>query len=553
MKVAFYTLGCKVNQYETEAIKQDFRQKGYYIIPDDSIILTRNNLDSVSDNSILDNSISDNSISGDSILADNVPDVYIVNTCSVTHLAERKSRQYMRRAKRVNPHCVVIVTGCYAQVAANDISKIKDVDLIIGTNEKHNIETYLREFINKRTQNENKNYDKSDNNIHNNDALIANNLNNINNKSDICDIHIKQYEELSTYENLGIVQAMETRTRAHIKIQDGCNRFCSYCIIPYARGNVRSRPFDDIIQEAKELLESGVKEIVLAGINSALYGEDFKLNTPSSVNLQNENYDIECLIKTLDELPYDFRIRLSSMEPTVIDAKYVKRLLKYKKLCPHLHLSAQSGSDKILELMNRKYNRREYISIVDVLKSYNPLYCITTDIIIGFNGEDSSDFDDSLKLIDEAGFCKVHAFKFSKRKGTKAYSMPDDIPDFEKNNRMKIIIQKGLESSDLFFEKNVNTIHQVLVEESEKLISVQRDVNPPRIERSENIIIIEENSNRHGTEDNETSYVLECVGYTENYIKTYFDCDSDDDIKNTFVNIKLLYKYKDGMKGEIVK
>ncbi len=461
MKIAFRTLGCKVNQYETEAIKQEFQKKGYEIVSHD-----------------VDSTIVDEKSNS---LFSSIPDIYIINTCSVTHLAERKSRQYIRKAKKINPQCIVVVTGCYAQVASDEISKIKDVDLIVGTNEKHNIEKYLQELISCR--------------------------------SDICDIHIKRYEELSTYEDLGIVQSMETRTRAHIKIQDGCNRFCSYCIIPYARGNVRSRSFVEIIKEAKELLENGIKEIVLAGINSALYGYDIKQEEGE------EKCDIEFLIKSLDELPYDFRIRLSSLEPTVIDSECAKRLLHYEKLCPHLHLSAQSGSDKILKLMNRKYNRDEYLSIVEVLQKHNPLYCITTDIIVGFNGEDEQDFENSLRLIEEAKFGKVHAFKFSKRKGTKAYNMPGEVLDVDKSDRMKRILIKGDEITGLFLDKNNSTIHRVLVEECE--ISNQ---------------------------DNNDEF--DCVGFTENYIKTYFK--SRIDMKNQFVDVKLLRKYKDGMKGEII-
>ncbi|MBR2169468.1 MAG: MiaB/RimO family radical SAM methylthiotransferase, partial [Alistipes sp.] len=220
------------------------------------------------------------------------------------------------------------------------------------------------------------------------------------------------------YEDMGIITSMESRTRAFIKVQEGCNRFCSYCVIPYARGMVRSRPKEDVLKEAQALIDSGFKELVLAGINTALYGAE-----PEFPKEESGLTGVEILIDAISKLDGDFRIRLSSLEPTVVNGDYVKRLLKYDKLCHHLHLSAQSGSDNVLSAMNRRYDRREYLEIAAVLKEADPGYGISTDLIAGFPGETEADHQDSLRLIREAGFYKVHAFTYSKRPGTKAAEM----------------------------------------------------------------------------------------------------------------------------------
>lgn len=431
MKIAFHTLGCKVNQYETEAMKEQFAASGHQIVGEEDFA-----------------------------------DAYVINTCTVTNLADRKSRQYIRKMKKVNPQSVVAVTGCYAQVSPDEVSRIEGVNIVAGTNEKQNLLRYIEEYlIEAQTQ-----------------------------------CHVKAYEELDQYESAGIITSMESRTRAYIKIQEGCNRFCSYCIIPYARGKVRSRCLTEIVSEAKGLIEKGFKELILTGINTALYGEDLGYG------------GIEPLIAELDALPGDFRIRLSSLEPTVINGDYVKGLLKYKKLCPHLHLSIQSGADHVLALMNRRYDRTEYLSIVKVLKDFDPLYGITTDIIVGFPGESEEDFADSLRIIDEVGFCKVHAFKYSPRKGTKAADMKQQVPGEVKNARSRALIEKGEEDAKRFFALCQNATRRVLFEE-----------------------LTEEGL---------------LTGYTDNYIKVY--APGGDEKLNQFYQVKLLKEYKDGMKGEII-
>lgn len=444
MKVAFHTLGCKVNQYETEALCIKFRDRGYDVV-------------------------------GETDYAD----VYVINTCTVTGLADRKSRQYIRKMKKKNPDAIVAVTGCYAQISPDEVQAVEGVDIVSGTNEKNKIIDYIEDFL----------------------------------KDRMPQMHVLPYEELNTYEETGLVTATETRTRAYIKIQEGCNRFCTYCVIPYARGAVRSRAVADIINEARGLLDQGFKEIVLTGINAALYGTE-----PGFEKSDDGLYGIEWIIMELNRLPGEFRIRLSSLEPAVVNAEYVQKLLKYEKLCPHLHLSAQSGSDAILKAMNRPYNREEYLDIVKVLKEFDPDYGLTTDIITGFPGETEKDFADSLSLVKEAGFCKVHVFKYSKRPMTKAATMKDQISPPVKKKRSQILMEAGEKASQGFFEANRGKVRTVLIEE-----------------------YLEE---------------LGCLtGYTDNYIRVYIKADGDNVnlVKrlNTFCDVMLEESYMDGMKGSI--
>ena len=343
MKAAFHTLGCKVNQYETEAMKEQFRDAGYEITGEED-----------------------------------PADVYIINTCTVTNLADRKSRQYIRRMKKQCPQAIVAVTGCYAQVKPEEVAALPEVDIVAGTGEKNHLVRYVGEYL--------QNHSKQ--------------------------THILEYDALTSYHDKGIITSMDSRTRAYIKIQEGCNRFCSYCLIPFARGQVRSRDPREIILEAQTLIANGFKELVLTGINTALYGTEENFLYPLLPSEQERGMrGIEIIINRLNALEGDFRIRLSSLEPTVVNADYVKRLLAYEKLCPHLHLSIQSGSDKIIAAMNRHYSREEYLDIVRVLKARDPHYGITTDIICGFPGETDEDFADSVRMVEEAGFLKVHAFK----------------------------------------------------------------------------------------------------------------------------------------------
>ena len=439
MKVAFHTLGCKVNQYETEAMRQQFVKAGF---------------ESVDENDFAD--------------------VYVINTCTVTNLADRKSRQYIRRMKKGNPEAVIAVTGCYAQIKPEELAELPEVDIVAGTGEKNNIIAYVQEFMEAHKPQK----------------------------------HIKTYDELCEYQDRGIIASMESRTRAYIKIQEGCDRFCSYCLIPFARGKVRSRNPEEVVAEAKALIDKGFKEIILTGINTALYGveDGFADKYPDWAKEDG----IESIIKAICEIEGEFRVRLSSLEPAVINADYVERLMKYDKLCHHLHLSAQSGSTNVLKLMNRPYGQQDYLDIVDVLRKCDPLYGISTDIIVGFPQESDEDFEDSLQLVEKAGFCKVHAFRYSKREGTAAAVMKGQVASETKNSRVTALMAAGDKASNDFFERCKGVTRTVLFEEWDG------------------------------------DYI---TGYTDNYVKVYAK-GSDEDL-NCFREVKLLEIYKDGMKGEI--
>lgn len=451
MKVAFHTLGCKVNQYETEAMAEAFRSEGYEVVDEREFA-----------------------------------DVYIINTCTVTAVADKKSRQYIRRMKKVNPESVVAVTGCYAQIKPDEVAAVEGVDIVAGTNEKSLITDYVAEYIREGQK----------------------------------QIHIRGYEELDEYDAAGMVTSTENRTRAYIKIQEGCNRFCSYCVIPYARGKVRSRELSEIVEEARHLIDSGYKELVLTGINTALYDMEGMMEKigGSGPAETDEPYGVEKAVAAINALEGDFRIRLSSLEPAVVDAGYVKRLFRYEKLCHHLHLSAQSGSDEILKAMNRPYDRNGYLDIVRELRNFDPYYGISTDIIVGFPGEREKDFEQSCSLTEECRFCKTHIFKYSKRPFTKAAGMKGHVAPQVKNRRSDTLHKIGKEASLEFFRSNEGNTQIVLPEE---------------IYREKNMV----------------------TGYTGNYIKVYIDVENMDDagkLINRMVKVRLKEAFADGMKGEIV-
>lgn len=382
-KIAFYTLGCKVNQYETQALKEKFMNNGYEIV-------------------------------GDGQWAD----AYIINSCSVTGISDRKTRQYLRKTKKLNPNAITGVIGCYAETGTDAVAQIEEVDIVLGTAEKSDILDAVEAIL-----------------VGSDKIIRAGNA-----------------KDQTQYDDYGIVSGMDERTRAYIKIEDGCDRFCSYCIIPHARGPVRSRPMESVLNEAKLLLEKGYKELILTGINAALYGRDFP-----------DGADLIELLEKISDLPGDFRIRLSSLEPTVINADYARELVKIKKLCPHLHLSLQSGSDNILKSMGRRYTRKDYLDIISVLKAHDPNYSITTDIIVGYPGESDEDFSRSVEMVKEVGFSKVHVFKYSKRKGTPAAEMDNQVPGEVKNIRSRILIEAAEVEAEGFLRRNAGTVREALV------------------------------------------------------------------------------------------
>ncbi len=445
MKVAFYTLGCKVNQYESNSLMEDFAGRGYSIVNHDEMA-----------------------------------DVYVVNTCTVTHLADRKSRQYIKRMKKLNPESIVAAIGCYAEINPDDLAAIEGVDIILGNKEKLNLPDLIEARLKMDEEHEFRGMGRN----------------------------------LLDFSGGNSGQTLPgDRTRALIKIQEGCNRFCSYCIIPYARGPVCSRSIEDIVEEAQNLLKKGYKELVLTGINTALYGLDFK---STAANGDGTKPTIENLVARLNDLPGDFRIRLGSLEPNVIDWQLAERLLKFDKLAHHMHLSMQSGSNRTLKSMNRRYQMKDFEKIIEVLRATDPDYGISTDIIVGFPGESDEDFQESLRAIRENKFVKTHAFPYSLREGTPAAKMPDQIDPSIKKARNAQMIKAGEESAREFLQGLKGKSERVLVEEVDGGC---------------------------------------LVGHTGNFVKTYIKLPSaeagSESYINTFVAVILEKVYNDGMMASL--
>lgn len=348
-------------------------------------------------------------------------DIYIVNTCTVTNIADRKSRQMLRRVKEINPNSIVVACGCYAQVGKEELKKIQEIDLIIGNNEKKNIVEIIENFIQNKNTKENE--------------IVT----------DV--MYQKEYIEFgnTTYTE---------KTRAVVKIQDGCDRFCSYCIIPYARGRVRSRKLENVIEEAKKIVENGIKEIVITGIHIASYGKDF-----------NENIKLIDLLENLNKVDGLHRIRLGSLEPTIITEEFAERLSKLDKICDHFHLSLQSGCDETLSRMNRKYTTKEFENVTKILRKYFPNVLLTTDIIVGFPGETDNEFKETYKFLEKIAFYKMHVFKYSPRKGTKAAIMPNQIDGAIKEQRSRKLIELSNKNEKNYNHSYIGKQVEVLFEE----------------------------------------------------------------------------------------
>ncbi len=384
-KAAFYTLGCKVNKYETEAMAELFAAAGYETVDFSS-----------------------------------PADVYVINTCSVTNIGDRKSRQAIRRAKKTNPDAVIAVTGCYAQTAPEEILKIDGVNLVLGTKDRKSIVEKVEAL----------------------DPLSSvNGVTDIMNSHDFEELHIKNYSD---------------RTRAFIKIQEGCGQFCSYCIIPYARGPVRSRGETEVLNEIERLVENGFSEIILVGIHIASYGKDLG------------DTSLEKLLLKADKIEGVKRIRLSSIEPMTLNREFVDKIKGSKKLCPHFHISLQSGCDETLRRMNRKYTTAQYKEIVDGLRESFPDAAITTDIMVGFPGETDEEFKKTLDFVNEIQFAGAHVFQYSPRRGTPAAARPDRIAPQIKEERSKIIIEAAKKSRDKFLEQSIGKTVSVLFEQRAK-------------------------------------------------------------------------------------
>lgn len=357
----------------------------------------------------------------DVVETEEMADVYIINTCTVTNMADRKSRQMLRRVKQINPNSIVVATGCYAQVAKDELQKIENIDLVLGINEKNDIVDYVNKFLSNKTK-----------------------------EMEISDV-LHQVEFL----DFGTVTHTE-KTRMVIKIQDGCDKFCSYCIIPYARGRVRSRMPENIIEEISHVAKEGIKEVVITGIHIASYGKDFK-----------NNYKLIDLLEEVNKIDGIKRIRLGSLEPTLITEEFVNRLSKLDKVCDHFHLSLQSGCNQTLERMNRKYSVEEFEKEVELLRKYYPNVALTTDIIVGFPDETEEEFTQTYEYLNKIDFYKMHIFKYSPRKGTKAAIMKNQIPGNIKEERSRKLIELSDKKQKEHNEKYIGKNLEVLFEEKE--------------------------------------------------------------------------------------
>ncbi len=430
-KVAFYTLGCKVNQYETEAMQELFEKRGYQIVE-----------------------------------CDEFADIYVINTCTVTNLGDRKSRQFIRRAKKINRDSIVAVVGCYSQVASDEVEKMEEVDIILGTTHRDKIVDLCEKVF-----------------------LDGKKIN-----------MVKDVSAYKKFDNLNIVD-VKSKTRAYIKIQDGCNQFCSYCIIPYARGPIRSRNLQSIIDEARRLSYAGFKEIILTGIHVASYGKD--LNSISLVDVIEE-------VAKVDGIE---RIRLSSIEPTLIDDQFMQRVTRTNKLCDHFHLSLQSGSDEVLKRMNRKYTTLQYKEIVELIRQYMPDAGITTDVIVGFPGETDMEFQQTYDFVKEIGFSRIHIFKYSPRKGTPASKFKNQVHGEIKQYRSDMLIALGDKLMRDFNKRFLGKTLEVLFEENSK----------------DDVEFME--------------------GYTTNYIRV--KAKADDSIKGKILPVKIIGEKDEFLIGKI--
>ena len=413
--VALHNLGCKVNSYEIEVMQEKLENNGYKIVP----------------------------------FAPGA-DIYIINTCTVTNIADRKSRQMLHKAKKMNPDAIVVAVGCYVQTGTETVKQDECIDLAVGNNKKKDIVSILEEFLKEKEIN------KADKTLH---------------ETTIPDINDGKQE----YEEMTLTRAGE-HTRAHIKIQDGCNQFCSYCIIPYARGRVRSRKEEDILNEVKGLVEVGYKEVVVTGIHLSSYGLDF-INKESGDYLQgvdirtqayNKGYLLD-IIEKINKIEGLERIRIGSLEPRIVTKDFAMRLKALDKLCPHFHLSLQSGCNETLKRMNRHYTAEEFKEKVEILREVFDNPAITTDVIVGFPGESEEEFEATYKFLEDICFYEMHVFKYSKRQGTVAAARKDQVDDRLKTERSNRLLEMEKTQSSAYRKSYVGKQVQALLEE-EKVI-----------------------------------------------------------------------------------
>lgn len=390
-KAALHNLGCKVNAYETEAMQEMLEKAGYEIVP-----------------------------------FREGADIYIINTCTVTNIADRKSRQMLHRARKMNPDAIVVAAGCYVQAQAEKEEVDPCIDIVLGNNRKKDLIAVLEEYQQKKAGGE-------------------------------CLEEVEDISRTREYESLSLTRPGD-HTRAYIKVQDGCNQFCTYCIIPYARGRVRSREIDDVIREVCALAENGYREVVLTGIHLSSYGIDF----------DGERHLLE-LIRAVHRVDGICRIRLGSLEPGIITEEFAQALAALPKMCPHFHLSLQSGCDATLKRMNRRYTSGEYEEKCRILRKYFDRPALTTDVIVGFPGETEEEFRQSMEFVDKVDFYETHIFKYSRREGTKAAVMEDQISEQVKAKRSALMISLGERKRQAYEESFIGSEVEVLVEEPDTI------------------------------------------------------------------------------------
>ncbi|MBO4809325.1 MAG: tRNA (N(6)-L-threonylcarbamoyladenosine(37)-C(2))-methylthiotransferase MtaB [Lachnospiraceae bacterium] len=432
--VALHNLGCKVNAYEMDFIQQNLLKKGYNVVP-----------------------------------FDEYADIYIVNTCTVTNIADRKSRQMLHRCKQLNPKAVVVALGCYVQTDSRGVIKDPDIDIAIGNNNKSKAIEIIEEYLDGKAG------EKVD-----------------------CIIDINDVKNPCPYESMSIEKTIE-HSRAYIKIQDGCNQFCTYCIIPYARGRVRSRRQEEILDEIKTLSSNGYKEVVLTGIHIGSYGMDFK-----------DGSDLISLLEEIDKVPGIERVRISSLEPGTMTKEFIERLKNLKKICPHFHLSLQSGCDSVLKRMNRKYKTADFMASVDNLRKAFDRPAITTDVIAGFPGETEEEFGETADFIKKIGFYEIHLFPYSRRHGTVADKMEGQLTRKEKTDRVKRLSEIEREMTRAYEESFIGAKVSVLFEEPKEIKG--------------------------------KTYM---IGHTDRYLTVALK--SDKDLKNTIKEVKLSGFLTDGI------
>ena len=391
-KAALHNLGCKVNAYETEAMQEMLEKAGYEIVP-----------------------------------FKEGADVYIINTCTVTNIADRKSRQMLHKARKMNPDAIVVAAGCYVQAQKEDEPVDSAIDIVIGNNKKKDLISILNEY-----EREHRSGESCED-----EPLM-----------EVIDInHTNEYEELE-------LSTTTEHTRAYIKVQDGCNQFCSYCIIPYARGRVRSRDIHEVVAEVKRLVAEGYKEVVLTGIHLSSYGVDLE-----------EDIDLLALIEAVNMVDGLKRIRLGSLEPRIVTEEFAEKISKMPKMCPHFHLSMQSGCDETLKRMNRRYTSEEFYEKCVLLRKYFDNPALTTDVIVGFPGETEEEFNKSMAFVDKVGFYETHVFKYSRRHGTRADKMPGQVRDEIKTERSEKLIALNEKHKAEFEKAYCNRDVEILVEE----------------------------------------------------------------------------------------